>query len=94
MVCSRNSPKATSGMFRVRIRSSKDRALLLAKGGIMTRKQMIKKQSNFSGKWLHASSKKLERELAEILIKIAVFFVRALFIVVVASVLITRAAFA
>ncbi len=29
----------------------------------MTRKQMIKKLSNFSGKWLHASSKKLEREL-------------------------------
>ena len=52
----------------------------------MTRKQMFKKPSNVSGKWLHAP--------AEILIKIAVFFVRALFIVAVASVLITRAAFA
>ena len=59
----------------------------------MTRKQMIKKLSNVSGKWLHASSRKLERAPVEILIKIAVFFVRALFIVAVASVLITRAAF-
>lgn len=29
----------------------------------MTREQMIEKLSNFSGKWMHASSKKLEREL-------------------------------
>ena len=29
----------------------------------MTRQQMIEQLSNFSGKWMHASSKKLEREL-------------------------------
>ena len=60
----------------------------------MTGKQTIKKLSNVSGKWLHASSKKLVREPAEILIKIAVFLVRAIFIVAVASVLIARAALA
>ena len=29
----------------------------------MTREQMIEKLSKFSGKWMHSSSKKLEREL-------------------------------
>jgi hypothetical protein len=58
----------------------------------MTGKQMIK-LSNVSGKWLHASSEKLARESAEILIKIGVFFVRAIFVVAAVSVLITRAAF-
>ena len=29
----------------------------------MTREQMIEKLSNFSGTWMHSSSKKLEREL-------------------------------
>jgi hypothetical protein len=55
----------------------------------MTGKQMI----NVSAKWLHASSEKLMRESAEILIKIGVFFVRAIFVVAVVSVFITRAAF-
>jgi hypothetical protein len=54
----------------------------------MTGKQMIR-----TLKWLHASSEKLVRESAEILMQIGVFFVRAIFVVAVVSVLVTRAAF-